>query len=144
LSPGVLDECLLRSYKPAPSRFTNRFFGSGLMSLSGAGRTTVFNVRQEIEAGLIANGKSLVSTQNADIQRLQARQLISGDVSDVTIWQDPAGVFIGEFEVMSLTFERGTRKVVVTATEISSSEIVVLGLPIALGVTVAARTIEMF
>lgn len=62
----------------------------------------------------------------------------------MTIWQDTAGVFIGEFEVMSLTFERQTRKVVVTATEISSSEIVVLGLPIALGVTVAARTIEMF
>jgi hypothetical protein len=80
----------------------------------------------------------------ADIQQLQAPQLISGDVFDVTIWQDPAGVFIGEFEVMSLTFGRRTRKVVITATEISSYEIVVLGLPIVMGVTVAARTIEMF
>ena len=62
----------------------------------------------------------------------------------MTICQDTAGVFIGEFEVMSLTFERQTRKVVVTATEISSSEIVVPGLPIALGVTIAARTKEMF
>ena len=46
--------------------------------------------------------------------------------------------------MMSLTFEWRTRKVVVAATEISSSEIVVQGLPIALGVTVATRTIEIF